>query len=117
MINYNDKSFRPISHSANGESSEATIFHYRQEGDLLWATYSGGNIRRGQLIGSVNSEGCISMHYQHINDQGELMTGRCQSTPEVLHNGRIRLHETWQWETGDRSTGTSVLEECTAEQS
>jgi hypothetical protein len=43
--------------------------------------------------------------------RGEFMAGECHSTPEVLPDGRIRLHERWQWTTGDRSRGESVIEE------
>ena len=39
------------------------------------------------------------------------MTGICQSTPELLPNGKLRLHEAWQWTAGDRSKGSSVIEE------
>jgi hypothetical protein len=39
------------------------------------------------------------------------MTGKCFSKPEILTNGKIRLHETWQWTSGDLSTGTSIIEE------
>jgi len=40
-----------------------------------------------------------------------LMTGTCHSTPELLENGKIRLIENWQWTSGDKSKGNSVLEE------
>lgn len=39
------------------------------------------------------------------------MTGRCHSVPEVLADGRIRLHEQWQWTSGNQSKGESVIEE------
>ena len=51
------------------------------------------------------------MRYQQVNNKGELMTGVCFSKSEILANGKIRLHETWQWTAGDKSKGTSVLEE------
>ena len=111
MINYNDRRFRPVQNSANGEVSEETIFHYKQEDKVLTCTYSGGRIRHGHLIALVDEAGCIDMRYHQVNDHGELMTGTCRSTPEVLPNGRIRLHETWQWTSGDGSSGSSVLEE------
>ena len=46
-----------------------------------------------------------------VNDKGELMTGVCRSVPELMPEGRIRLHETWRWTSGDGSSGRSVLEE------
>ncbi|MFN7927544.1 MAG: n-acetylglutamate synthase, partial [Blastocatellia bacterium] len=42
---------------------------------------------------------------------GELMTGICISTPEVLTDGRLRLHESWQWTCGERASGESIVEE------
>ena len=41
----------------------------------------------------------------------KLMTGVCQSRPEILEDGRIRLHKTWQWTSGDGSKGSSIVEE------
>jgi hypothetical protein len=37
-INYNDRLFKAVSNSENGEVDESTIFHYRQTGDLVWGT-------------------------------------------------------------------------------
>jgi hypothetical protein len=53
------------------------------------------------------------MRYQHVNKQNELMTGRCHSVPERLPDGRLRMHESWQWTSGDNSSGESVIEEVT----
>lgn len=111
MINYNNKSFRPVSNSENGETSSETIFHYKQVGNVLTSTYSGGQIIMGHLIGLVDDQGNIDMRYHQVNEKGELMTGRCASTPEEMANGKIRLHETWEWTSGDKSTGESVIEE------
>ncbi len=46
-----------------------------------------------------------------VNDRGEGMTGVGGSTPELLPDGRIRLHEAWHLTSGDGSRGISVLEE------
>jgi hypothetical protein len=110
-INYHNRTFRPVSNTENGETSEETFFEYRQTGHILTSTYSGGQIERGHLIGLVDEEGRIDMRYHQINTRGELMTGICRSTPELLPDGRIRLHEEWEWTSGDRSKGRSVLEE------
>ena len=111
-INYNNKKFCPISNTDNGETSEATIFYYKQEGNIVTADYAGGAVRKGQLIGLVMDDGSIDMRDHQVNIQGVLMTGRCWSVPEWLENGKIRLHETWQWTSGDESKGTSIVEEC-----
>lgn len=111
MINYHNKQFRPVANTDNGETSAETVFHYRQEGRILTSDYSGGKIIKGHLIGLVDDDGCINMRYHQVNERNELMTGLCHSKPEILANGKIRLHETWQWTSGDQSGGSSVIEE------
>ena len=111
MINYNGKIFRPISNTENGETSSETIFYYKQVDTILTSEYSGGQIKKGHLIGLVDNEGNIEMRYHQVNDKGELMTGICQSKPEILENGKIRLHESWEWTSGDKSRGQSIIEE------
>ena len=95
----------------NGDVNEATVFDYYQEDDLVWASYSGGSVRFGTLVAKVDSEGQLDMRYNHVSETGDLKTGMCVSVPEVLPDGRIRLHETWQWTCEDFSSGTSIVEE------
>lgn len=111
MINYHDRRFIPVSNSANGEVSPDVVFHYQQTGRIVTCSYSGGRIVSGQFIALVDAEGRLDMRYHQVNDRGELMTGVCRSTPELLPDGRIRLHEAWRWTSGDGSSGSSVLEE------
>ena len=110
-MNYHDKKFRPISNTGNGETSNETLFHYKQVGNILTSDYSGGKIKQGHLIGLVDHLGNIEMCYHQVNDSGELMTGICTSKPEILESGKIRLHESWEWTSGDKSKGASIIEE------
>lgn len=110
-INYDNKKFASIENSETGEVSSDTIFHYRQKGVLVWAEYAGGEIIFGTLIAKVLENSALEMRYQHLNKLGELMTGKCVSTPEILADGRIRLYEKWQWTSGDLSSGESIIEE------
>tara|TARA_B110000211_G_scaffold234635_1_gene305252 strand:+ start:3204 stop:3539 length:336 start_codon:yes stop_codon:yes gene_type:complete len=110
-VNYNNRKFKPISVSDNGEVSSDMVFHYKQEQDVLTCSYEGGSIIKGQLIGIVSKEGDIQVSYHQINKDGLIMTGKCDSKPEIMKNGKIRLIESWQWTSGDLSVGKSVLEE------
>ncbi|TDE16801.1 n-acetylglutamate synthase [Dyadobacter psychrotolerans] len=111
MIDYNNKIFIPLSNSENGEVDLSMQFHYKQNGNILTCSYSGGRIRLGQLIALVDENGCLDMRYHQINTFGEIMTGICKSTPEILESGKIRLFEKWKWTAGDFSEGESVLVE------
>jgi hypothetical protein len=111
MIDYNGKIFKPIENTENGETSNETVFLYKQVGNILTSEYSGGKIKKGHLIGLVDDNGNIDMRYHQINDKDEIMTGICKSKPEIIKNGKIRLHENWQWTSGDKSKGKSIIEE------
>jgi hypothetical protein len=110
-INYHNRHFRGVSNSGSGEVSGETVFLYRQKDKVVWATYQGGGIRMGTLVATVAEDGALDMRYSHVNADGELMTGMCQSTLEVLMDGRYRMYERWQWTSGDGSGGESVVEE------
>lgn len=110
-INYNNRKFASVENSETGEVSAETVFHYHQKENLIWAEYAGGEIVFGNLLAKIVENDCLEMRYQHLNESGELMTGKCFSTPEILADGRIRLYEKWQWTSGDFSAGESILEE------
>ncbi|WP_262420208.1 n-acetylglutamate synthase [Flagellimonas meishanensis] len=110
-IDYNNKTFRLVHSSKNGELTNETIFRYKQKGNILTSSYSCASIRQGQLLGLVDEKGNIEIHYHQINNRNIINTGICHSKPEILPSGKIRLHEQWKWTSGDQSIGKSILEE------
>ncbi len=110
-MNYNNRRFKVFNNSENGEVDENMVFHYRQEGQILWCDYDGLAIQKGHLLGKVDDDGAIEMRYHQVLKSGEIQTGICQSKPEIQENGKIKLLESWQWTSGDRSSGSSVLME------
>lgn len=110
-IDYDGRRFRGVTNTGSGDVGTHTVFDYRQRGDVVWATYEGGGVRLGTLVATVDAGGRLDMRYSHVNEAGVLMTGECRSEPERLPDGRIRLHESWRWTSGDRSSGRSVVEE------
>lgn len=110
-VDYEGRRFRPTENEGAGEVGPETVFEYNQEGDVVRATYGGGGVRSGVLIGRADSEGNLDARYAHVNAAGGLMTGECRSRPEALPDGRLRLHEEWRWTSGDGSSGRSVVEE------
>ncbi len=109
IINYNNKIFTSISNTKNGEVNAETTFYYYQDNNVIWANYFGGNIIKGYLIGVSSSNGELDFHYQHINNLYEIKIGKCHSTPKILLDGKIELHENWKWLNGDLSEGTSII--------
>ncbi|WP_162416135.1 n-acetylglutamate synthase [Cyclobacterium roseum] len=111
MTQYHNKIFRLVHNSSNGALDGDMRFHYRQQGQVIWSEYKSESILKGHLIGIVADNGIINMRYHQVTHSHEIMTGTCRSVPEILPNGKIRLHEKWQWTSGDQTSGASTLEE------
>jgi len=113
MINYNDKRFGMLS-TTTGASSDV-VFHYHQNGDVVWGTYDALNeaagLLKGVFVAKVDAKGVLDLRFSHIKSLGEIVTGVSISTPEVLPDGRIRLIEDFQFTSGDKSKGISIVEE------
>ncbi|MFC4874659.1 n-acetylglutamate synthase [Negadavirga shengliensis] len=111
MINYNNRKFRIVHNSVNGQLDHDFTFHYYQKDNIVYSDYSGGNIKKGHLLGTVEANGRINMSYHQIDVNDHIKTGRCTSVPEIQDNGKIKLTENWQWTSGEGTAGTSILEE------
>ncbi len=116
-IDYDGRVFASVENTPNGEVNGETRFLYRQAGDVLWATYDGGGVTYGHLVGRIAPDGALAFRYHHLSAAGDPVSGECCSTLTVLDDGRYRLTETWQWTSGDRSSGTSVVEEVPNDES
>ena len=85
-----------------------TVATWSQDGDLVWAEVTGPELPVGRLVGSVRPDGVLDVAYCFVTPAGPV-AGECESTPEVLDDGRIRLTE--RWRRVDGSSGVSYAEE------
>ncbi len=108
---YHHRKFAGVTNTPNGQVSGDTIFKYSQHGSVLTADYSGGSILEGHMLGHVNEDNSLDFVYHHIDQEHQLKGGYCHSIPEILPDGRIRLHETWEWTHGGEGKGKSIVEE------
>ncbi|MFD4986148.1 hypothetical protein [Streptomyces sp. NPDC058374] len=106
MIDYDGRRFRPAEAEAEGRTAV-----YRQEGDLLWGSFSGGRARRGSLTGVCAADGSLDFAYSMVLDDGEVVSGRCRSTPELREDGGVDLREEWERFGDQGSRGVSYLKE------
>lgn len=98
-----------IANDAAGEVSVETRFRFRQHGDRISARYAGGRIVDGYLVGSLDG-GQWDVRYVQQHESGETATGHSVGTVSRLEDGRIRVEDTWEWESKPGG-GESVLEE------
>lgn len=109
MTSMDGRVLRGVSNDGDGQVDASTIFHYHQQDDLVWAEYEGGAIRRGYLVGTSDGT-TLDFRYVHIDVDGTTHAGRSLDMIEVLSDGRVRLHERWEWDSRE-GAGESVVEE------
>ncbi len=103
-VDYAGRRFAPA-----GASPPGAVGYYHQDGDLVWAEFAGPAVRTGRLVGNRRPDGVLDAAYCLVRADGRTVAGTCESTPELLTDGRVRLTE--RWRRMDGSSGVSVIEE------
>ncbi|WP_371502237.1 hypothetical protein OG871_34565 [Kitasatospora sp. NBC_00374] len=101
--------FAPVARAEHGEVDGSTRFAYHEQDGVVRASYSGGEIVHGRLVGTRSGD-TLDFRYVQLNRSGETSSGHCVSLLSRLPDGRLRLDETWRWESREGS-GTSAVEE------
>ncbi|HLL34589.1 MAG TPA: hypothetical protein VK545_11995 [Streptomyces sp.] len=102
----------PVADQAPGQVGTRTRFRYHERDGEIWADYEGGDIARGYLVGTRRGDR-LDFRYVQLKHDGTTSCGHCVSRVVELPDGRVRLEETWEWESQEGS-GTSVVEQVTA---
>jgi hypothetical protein len=98
-----------VADSGGGVATTETTFRYAEEDGVVTASYEGGTIRCGFLIGTRSGDS-LDFRYVQLHTDGSTATGHCVTELELLTDGRIRLNEAWEWESRP-GRGRSVAEE------
>jgi hypothetical protein len=108
-ISYSERRFRPVGDEPAPDGTPTSLGAYHQDGDLVWAEFSGTAVRAGRLVGTCGPDGVIDAVYCMVTADGRAIAGGCVSTPVMLDDGRIRLIERWRRLDGE--SGVSEIEE------
>lgn len=101
----------PVADQAPGQVGTRTRFAYHEKDGEIWAEYAGGDVVRGHLVGTRAGDR-LDFRYVQLKTDGTTSSGHCVSEVVELPDGRIRLDETWEWES-QQGGGTSVVEQVT----
>lgn len=99
----------PVADQAPGQVGTRTRFTYHEQDGLIWADYEGGDVVRGHLLGTRDGDR-LDFRYVQLKRDGGTSSGHCVSMVVELPDGRVRLEETWRWES-QQGSGTSVVEQ------
>jgi hypothetical protein len=109
-INYDGKMFQPIG-AATTAGADVSTGYYHQDGETVWANFGGGEVVRGYLVGRCAPDGSLDLAYCQVLADASVISGKLRSTPEILDDGRIRLHEEWERFSPTHEKGVSIIEE------
>ncbi len=69
-----------------------SVFWFRQRDEVVEAQYRGGRVRRGHMLGALDSDS-IRFSWHACDDRGGLQRGQGRINVEVLEDGRRELRE------------------------
>ncbi|MEU6901125.1 MULTISPECIES: hypothetical protein [Streptomyces] len=101
--------FVPVADQAPGQVGRRTRFEYHEHDGVVWADYRGGDVVKGHLIGTREDD-TVDFRYVQLRLDGTTASGHCTSLVTVLADGRLRLEESWSWES-QKGCGTSSVEQ------
>ena len=113
-MNLNGRTMRVVQTAPNGIVGKDTIFQFSQTGDIVEARYSGGRIAIGYLVGILVGD-LLSFRFCQISDQVGIDGGASRGRLERLSDGRLRIVESFTWESRD-GNGVNIFEEVAKEE-
>jgi hypothetical protein len=108
-MNLNGCKMHVVQTAPNGLVGRDTVFEFAQEGDIVTASYSGGRVRVGYLVGILKAA-TLSFRYCQVSDEDHVDGGFSNARVESTNGGRLRLIESFKWESRDGS-GENIFEE------
>jgi hypothetical protein len=94
----------------NGVVNHLTIFTFSQNGSFVSATYSGGPIFKGYLVGTIHNNQ-LSFSYCQVQVDGKIDNGQSECELRLGENGKVQLIENFKWASRDDEAGVNIFQE------
>lgn len=86
--------FAMVSSTASVVDADApTVFHYHQDGSLVWGEYTGDTVSAGRFVGEMVDDQVRVAFAHALAADGTVVRGEAVSRAEIDEAGRIRLVE------------------------
>ena len=109
MLNLDGLTFFVSATADNGVVSSDTRLRFSQHGSRVYATYSGGDVSRGWLVGGWVGER-LEFRYAQRERDSNIHGGRSSCDVQRCSDGRVRIVEHFAWTTRSGS-GTNVFDQ------
>lgn len=91
----------------NGVVNADTRFRFEQDGQRVRASYAGGRVERGHLLGVVEGA-TLEFCYCQTHVDGSMDAGRSQCELRIGEGGALQIVEHFEWSGG---SGTNIIQE------
>lgn len=108
-MNLDNVKMNVVETAKNGVVDQATIFSFAQTDSFVTATYSGGLILQGYLVGTVH-QNKLSFSYCQLQTNGKIDNGSSECEISV-ENGKIKLVEHFIWTSRNGEHGFNIFKE------
>ncbi|MDX1940038.1 MAG: hypothetical protein SFU99_05765 [Saprospiraceae bacterium] len=108
-MNLNDVKMNVIETAGNGVVNQYTIFTFSQTDNIVSAAYSGGQILKGFLVGTLHQDKLV-FSYCQLQTDGKMDNGNSECDI-FMQNGKIRLVEHFTWASRNRESGVNIFQE------
>jgi len=109
-IMLNNVKMNVIQTAPNGIVNELTIFTFSQKENFVCAVYSGGQIFKGYLVGTINNHR-LSFSYCQLQTDGKMDNGQSECDITTGEDGKIILTEHFKWSSKNNETGINIFKE------
>jgi hypothetical protein len=98
--------------AAHGVINRDTLFRFTQARDVVSASYAGGRIVRGFLVGVIQDAN-LTFHYCQLETGGTLNSGQSRCELQRTVNGVVQILEHFTWASG-AGAGLNIIQEIPA---
>lgn len=108
-INLDGLRMNAVDTGDSGLVNAETVFEFHQQGHSVWATYGGGSVARGYLVGNVTGT-TLEFRYCQMGTDGSLDGGHSNCVIKRNRDGLVQIVEFFEWASRPGS-GTNVIQE------
>jgi hypothetical protein len=94
----------------NGVVNELTIFTFSQNDNFISATYTGGRIFKGYLVGTIDRNKLL-FSYCQLQTDGRMDNGQSECDITIGEDGKIKLIEHFKFTSKNNEAGINVFRE------
>jgi len=99
-----------IQTAPNGVVNDLTIFTFSQTDNFISASYAGGQIFKGYLVGTLHKDKLL-FSYCQLQMDGKIDNGQSECDVMMGENGKIKLIEHFKFASRNDDRGMNVFQE------